>query len=169
VRGDVIRGINGKKIDSPDELQTIISATEPKKVITLQIIRDKEEMNISLITGETPPEEKLAELGRAAAPAEETAAQWMGTKVTGLNSALAQRFNFSENEKGCVIVDVSQGSTAESVGIIQGDLIRSVNQTPISGVREFEAVTSRPKLSQEVVLDVDRQGTLLYLSFSERQ
>ncbi len=169
IRGDVIRAINGKTINTPDELQNIVTHIEPKTIIKLLIIRNKKEMTVSLTAGETPFEEKLAEMGRGAEPSERSSTQWAGMKVMTVNSELAQRYNITENEKGCVVIDVAPGSTAESIGIMQGDLIRSINQSLTPTVKEFTAATSKVKLSEGVVIDVDRQGTLLYLSFSEKQ
>jgi Do/DeqQ family serine protease len=168
-RGDVIRAVDGKKIDSADELQSIVSHMEPKKVMNIMIIRNKKEMNITLTTGEAPSEEKMEALGQAAAPEESSSSKWQGMKVVTVNSDLARRFNLPQDEKGCVVIDVSQGSMAESMGVMPGDLIKAVNQVPTPAVKEFEAATAKVKLSDGVVLDINRQGASIYLSYSQNE
>ncbi|MGA2090191.1 MAG: Do family serine endopeptidase [Endomicrobiales bacterium] len=169
LRGDIIRSVNGKKIQSPDDLQTMISNTPPKTMVTLEVMRNKKILTLNLITAETPSEEKLEELGSPSPSGEASTAQWEGMKVTEINAELAQKFNLDENEKGCLVIDVSQGSAADQLGIEQGDLVRSINQVPTPTVKAFEAATAKIKMSEGVVFDVDRQGTLLYLSLSENQ
>ncbi|MHB9154735.1 MAG: Do family serine endopeptidase [Endomicrobiales bacterium] len=174
-RGDVIRAVDGKTINSPQELQNVISQTPPKKTVTLQVIRDRKQMNVRLTTGEMPSEEELSKQEQKGAPEEEQApeevesAQWQGLQVVTVTPAIAQKFNYPSGEKGCLVVDVTQGSPADEMGARPGDLVRTVNRVPTPDVKAFQAAVKKANLAQGVVMDVDRQGQELYLSYSEKE
>jgi Do/DeqQ family serine protease len=167
-RGDIIREVNGKKVNDVRELQTVITHTEPNKKVTLRILRDRKEMNVQLTTGEMPNEEDIAvmkEQDQESSPEQIQTAEWQGMQVTTATDFLAQRFGFTSGEKGCVVLDVGQGTPAEEMGLMPGDVIRSVNRTPVPGINEFQTVIKKIKPQDGIVLDVNRQGQLLYLSY----
>jgi serine protease Do len=115
-----------------------------------------------------PNEEDIAvmkEQDQESSPEQIQTAEWQGMQVTTATDFLAQRFGFTSGEKGCVVLDVAQGTPAEEMGLMPGDVIRSVNRTPVPGINEFQAVIKKIKPQDGIVLDVNRQGQLLYLSY----
>ena len=168
-RGDVITAVNGKKVNTPDDLQATVGNILPGKQMVLQISRGGSDLEIRVTAAETPTEEKMAEL-QSAPPAGKPGpgVEWEGMKVTTLTPELAQRFDIAPEEKGCVVTNINDGSVAEDIGMMEGDLIRAVNKTPTPTVKEFSAAVNNVNLKEGVVFDIDRQGLLLYLSFTQR-
>ncbi|WHT48495.1 PDZ domain-containing protein [Sporosarcina thermotolerans] len=48
--GDIITNVNGIQTDSYDELEIIVSETEPDKPITLTVMRDGQQLEVELMT-----------------------------------------------------------------------------------------------------------------------
>src|SRR5271157_3809819 len=51
---DVIVGFNGSKIQSPDQLQDVIHATQAGKTVSLTVVRDGQKKDISVTLGAWP-------------------------------------------------------------------------------------------------------------------
>ena len=165
-RGDIIIEFDGKKVSSVTELQEIVAKTSPKKKVNIKIIRDGKQEIIELITGEMP-EQILSEKMEKPETAEQETAEWLGMKVSALNDKLAQRYGIDESESGVVVVDVDPASKASEIGIIPGDLIKSINRTQTPDLESFKKVSKKVKLSEGVVFDIIRQGRPVYISYYE--
>lgn len=172
-RGDVIREFDGKSIADMRGLQDLIRQAGPRKHINIGIVRDGGTMMVALRTGEMPPEEGEDEA--AAEPEQEAAepvkdpssVQWGGMSVTTCSDTLARRFGVPDREKGCLVLSVDPGSIASDMGILPGDLVRSVNMTATADIAVFEAVTKKLQAAQGIVFDVSRQGRPMYLSYED--
>ncbi len=53
-RGDVIRSIDGKNVESSDQLQALVAQMSPKKKIKLEVFRDRKTIKLPLVLGERP-------------------------------------------------------------------------------------------------------------------
>ncbi|MHB9154452.1 MAG: Do family serine endopeptidase [Endomicrobiales bacterium] len=171
-RGDIIREFEGRAVGDVRSLQATIAQIGPRRKVSIKLIRDGRELVIQMLTGEMPPDEELVEPreepekgSTRQAPHEIVTAEWQGMSVVPLNDKIARKFGFPPREKGCIVVNVEQGSAAEEMGLAPGDLIRSINRSEIPTLEKFQSVTGRVKTAQGIVLDVNRQGKLFYLSY----
>lgn len=162
MRGDVIIKFDEKKVSNPYELQKIVGQTQPNKKVKIEIIRDKNHKMVELVTEEMPT--KIEEEAKTVTPSEETG-EWLGMEVSNLTSELAEKYELPKEEKGIVVVAIEPGSKAEEIGLEEGDLIKSVNRKPITGIKDFNEISKKVKLSEGVVFDLNRRGRLLYLSY----
>ena len=180
-RGDILIAYNGTPIDDVRTLQTMVSQTQPKSRIPVKVIREGKTISKEITTGEMPQEEasgeqKMEQRGQGRsdqgrsdgqqAPAKKDFAEWQGAQVVTLDPSLARRLEVSSGEKGCIVADVQEGSVMVEVGLIPGDVIRYVNKVPTPTTKEFRAVTKNIDVAHGFVLDVNRQGRLLYLSYT---
>jgi serine protease Do len=62
----------------------------------------------------------------------------LGMTLQDLNPSLAERLELPRGTKGVVVRDVEAGEAAEQAGLKRGDVIVSVNGSPVTGVDEFE-------------------------------
>ncbi|HVO32298.1 MAG TPA: Do family serine endopeptidase, partial [Elusimicrobiota bacterium] len=169
-RGDVIRSFEGRAVESSDKLQNMVAQTPPKKPIRLEIIRQRKKMNLTLVLGERPESADTGERETAepANPGQKGGEkQWQGARVVNLTAELADNYHQPADAQGVIVTDVASGSQGEEIGLMPGDIIRGVNQTPTPDVSAFASVTGRVKLSEGVVLDILRQGQPLYLSYTK--
>jgi serine protease Do len=65
---------------------------------------------------------------------------------------------------GVVVTQVVPGSPAVEAGIRLGDVIVEVDKTPIGNVEEFEAVTTKFKPGDTMLLLIKRRGATLFVT-----
>jgi len=167
-RGDIIVEFDGKEVVTVNDLQEIVAKTAPKKKVKIKIIRNGKEEVVELITGEMPEQigSGKTEESKEKSEKEETA-EWLGMKVAMLDETLAQRYKIDKSESGIVVVDVDPTSKASEIGIIPGDLIKSINRVDTPDLESFKKITKKVKLSEGVVFDIIRQGRPVYISYYE--
>jgi serine protease Do len=172
-RGDVVRMFNGKPVDSSDDLQAQVAQSTPNKSVPVELIRNKEKTFINLKLGERPESADTGEGGQeprnAPGKKEQKAAEqeWLGARVTNITSEIMETYQIPKEAVGVVATEIKPGSDADEIGLVPGDVIRGINQTPTPDVATFRKVSGSVKLSQGVVLDVLRQGHPIYLSYTK--
>jgi serine protease Do len=63
-----------------------------------------------------------------------------------------------------VVVGVKAGSTAEEIGVREGDIILEVNRKTVSSLRSYEQAASGLAKDQAVLLLIKRKGQTIYLT-----
>jgi serine protease Do len=63
-----------------------------------------------------------------------------------------------------VIVRVRPGSTAEELGVREGDIVLEVNRQAVTSVKVFEKIAGKLPKDQAVLLLLKRQGRTIYLT-----
>ncbi len=169
-RGDVIIKIGDRKVEDVRDLQEVVAKTKPGKKVKVVVIREKKEVPLTIKLGEMPEpteearvrEEEKEKIG------EGEVEQWLGMKVEALTPALAKKYGI-EDGKGVVILEIEIGSKAEEMGLVEGDLIRSINRQSTGNCKEFKKVVKKVNLSQGVIFDIVRRGRPIYITYMERK
>jgi len=169
-RGDVIIKIGDHKVEDVRDLQKVVTKTKPGKKVKVVVIREKKEVSLTIKLGEMPEmteearvrEEEKEEIG------EGEVEQWLGMKVEALTTALARKYRIEDGE-GVVIVEIEIGSKAEEMGLVEGDLIRSINRQSTKNCKEFKKVIKKVDLSEGVIFDIVRRGRPVYITYMERK
>lgn len=81
-----------------------------------------------------------------------------------LNEELASRYGLKSSERGVVIVRIKPGSTAEELGVREGDIVLEVNRQTVTSVKVFERIANKLPKDQAVLLLLKRQGRTIYLT-----
>jgi serine protease Do len=156
--GDAITSINGKPINTGDELVNEISETAPGTKVKLGVVRDKKPMDITATIGDR---NKLwgSRLGLEEEQPDEEAPKEsrFGASVKNIPASKAQAMNLPKGE-GVLVTDVKPGSFADSVGLSRGDIILQVNRQPVGDDASFTKLQSALKSGQDVVFLVRPQG-----------
>jgi serine protease Do len=85
---------------------------------------------------------------------------FLGVRLQGVDKEMAEAFNL-EKAEGVLVVDVEKGSPADKAGLKQGDLIVSMNGTPIKSMGSFRNEISMKDPGSELKLKVLRKGETL--------
>jgi serine protease Do len=168
-RGDVIVKIEDHKVESVRDLQEVVARTKPGKKVKVMVIREKKEIALTIKLEEMPEaieEAKVKEEKKETGEGE--VEQWLGMKVETLTPALAKNYGI-EDGKGVVIVEIEIGSKAEEMGLVEGDLIRSINRQSTGDLKEFKKVVKQVDLSQGVIFDIVRRGRPAYITYMEQK
>jgi serine protease Do len=162
-RADVIIEYDGKPMDSPTHLRNAVAQTPIGRKVPIKIIRDKKSRTIDVTIVEQPKSLGQAgsdENGESTAPT----GVLSDLDVRELNEELAARYGIKTSERGVVIVRVRPGSTAEEVGVREGDIVLEVNRKPVNSIKSYERAVSGLAKDQSVLLLLKRKGQTIYLT-----
>ena len=158
-RGDTIIGYQDQPIAGPRELQRAVTTTPVGTEVTITVMRDGAEQVLRTTIVEHPTGQRTA-----ASRQPDAESHLAGLTVEDLTPRTAKRLGIDGHVAGVVVTDVRAGSQAEQAGLVQGDVIREINHTPVESSEDFrQAVNALPK-EQRVLLFINRQGTPLFLT-----
>jgi serine protease Do len=158
VAGDIILEFDGKKVDTPQDLQKVVSVTPPGKGVPIKVWRDKGHKTFEIKIGETPDENvalKSTNKGRTL----------LGLDVRPITPDIARQLNL-RGVDGVVVAGVEEESPAAEAGLQRGDVIREVNRQRVRGLQDFERATKDLKEGDRITLLLQRGQQSLYVAFS---
>ena len=162
-RADVIVEYDGKPMDSPTHLRNAVAQTPIGKKVSVKLIRDKKPKTLEVSIAEQPKS-----LGQPSAEESRESAVPTGVlsdlDVRELNEELTARYGLKATERGVVVVRVKSGSTAEEMGVREGDIILEVNRKAVSSLKSYERAASGLAKDQAVLLLIKRKGQTIYLT-----
>jgi len=160
-RGDVIVKVDGAPVDSPGHLRNRVAETAVGQKITLSIIREGKEKEVTVAIGEQP--KNLSNRGGAEEEEGKPSAALDGIEVKNLTSQIRQELNLPEEVAGVVVDRVESGSDAEAAGLQRGDVIMEIDRKPVRNIRDYERALSQHKGKEGLLLLVNRQGGTLFI------
>jgi serine protease Do len=163
--GDIITAINGKPVDSVQQLRNAIAAMPPKADIKVTFFRDQKSEETTITLGEQPDNLLAARPGREAPPAADPATtDALGLQLQTLTEELATRHGVPDVKGGVVITKVDRNSPAAREGLRVGDVVTEVGNTAVGNVEEFNAALKKQDLKKGVRLYVtSREGARFVL------
>lgn len=147
--GDILVEFDGKQISEMNELPRLAATTPVGKKARVKLLRKGK------VIEKTVTMEKMPESAPAGPAKQSGASEKLGIVVTDLTRELAARIGAKETT-GVVVTGVKRGSEAEDKGIMQGDIIKEVNYTPVAGTADYEKAISAVKKGSYVRLLVRR-------------
>jgi serine protease Do len=157
--GDVLREIDGKKIDNGSTLQVAVSEMTPGTAIELGILRDGKPQTLHLNVGEF--HNTTEEAGNSEQGSEQKGR--LGLAVANLTPDVRQQFNVPDSVKGAVIESVRPGSPAEDAGLTPGDVILGVDRHQVEDADSFANQLHSEPAGKDVLLLVWANGGESYL------
>jgi serine protease Do len=159
--GDIILQVDGKEVNTPNQLQTIIASHYPGETVTLKVWRKKRtiEKKITLKPRDEDEEEVLPARERRQKepePKEKISSKkidvaQLGIVVRALDGTLKKKY---EVDNGVLVEDVDLMSAAQERGLIKGDVIVAVGDKSVSSPDEFESEIKKLKPGDAVMLRV---------------
>jgi len=156
---DLITHIDGKKIQSLNDLKTRIANLNPGDVIELRVKRSDKVLDVSVKVTEAPESERFRPGGEGSSSMD------LGMTLEKNSPALAREWRL-RTSRGIVVVRVERGGIAGQNRIREGDVILAVNRTEIDSVREFRDILSEKRPGSSVFLYINRFGDEFFIRFS---
>ena len=156
--GDTIVSVNGKQVNSGDELVAEISALRPGSTAKLGYVRNGKQ-NTSDVTIADRQKLFATRLGDEEEGGEEAKPQEnkLGVNVRDITPEMAERMKLP-NSKGVMVQDVKPGGFADNVGVSRGDFILEINKQPVNSEADFNKLQAQLKPGQDVVFLVRPRG-----------
>jgi serine protease Do len=152
--GDIIIGVNGRKIDRDIEVPAIISSMKPGEKATLEVWRDRKSRNITVTVAELKEEGSAPAQGPGTGPVEPAS---LGLSLR----PLAPEERSQLGTEGYLVVENATGP-ALNAGIQRGDVILGVAGTRVKTVEELQAAVSRS--GRTVALQIQRGDRQTFLA-----
>lgn len=145
--GDIITRFDGKQIDKVADLPRLVGNTKPGSKSTVTVFRRGASRDLTVTIAEIEPDSKpVAKASeREEKPKASAAAQQIGLSVTDLTEAQKKELKL----KGGVLVAAAAEAAARA-GLREGDIILSVANTQVSGVKEFEAALGKADKNKSI-------------------
>ena len=130
-RGDVIVEFNGQSIKDVRDLQKTVARTPVGKKVKIKVLRDEEIRSVSVVLGEFTQEV----VARQVEPRESPPKEVLGLTLDELTPEIVKKYKLSV-ERGVVVTEVAEGSSAARAGVRPGDLVAEVDQKPVATLQE---------------------------------
>jgi serine protease Do len=161
---DIIIAMNGKSVKNGDDLVARVSETPVNSTIAVTVDRDSKHMDFNITVLDRAEVFKdrpeFAELHQPAAEAEpvkpEEARQYkFGMKLHSLTDS--ERSSMELNAKGGLLVQsVDDSSFAEDIGLMDKDVILSINRQPVTSVEDFKKIQGTLKPGDAIAFHIMR-------------
>jgi len=140
---DVISQVNGEPVKNGDDLRFRIADILPGGKVSLTVVRDGKETNVTAVVDELEP---VSEKGQVASLDRD-----IGVSVVALSPNSARRYGLRTTE-GLLITEVRNGSEAARQNLAAGMIILEVNRRKVTTVGEFEDILKKTESGDEVIL-----------------
>jgi len=146
-QGDVIVKVNGQDVNPDQTVSYLIANTQVGARVPIEIIRDGRRQSLTVMVGQRPTEEQLAqqaggglvEPNGPAGSAPAGSAQTLGMTLQSLTPELAARANLPPTARGVIITAVDPASAAAEEQLRAGYLIISVNRQAVTSPAQVAA------------------------------
>ncbi len=155
--GDIITKVDGRSVEKSADLPRIVSGVKPGSKATLQVFRRGANRDLSVTVVEFEAERSARTTERE--PTKPT------PSVGSLGLAVADLTDAQKRElkvKGGVRVESAEGAAARA-GVREGDVVLSLDNTEITGAKQFEALVAKLDRSRTVTLLVRRGDVVNFL------
>jgi len=163
---DVVTAIDGKKVDSYDELTTDVISRAPGSTVTLDVVRNGKPMSVKITLGQRPtgtdfdnPTRRGDNDGSNDDNNDSSGgASARGISVQTLTPEIAQQAGITGNVRGVVVSDVDQSSPAADAGLGRGIVITAVNRHPVTNAQDFKREMAQAG-DKPVLLTINQGGS----------
>jgi Do/DeqQ family serine protease len=143
--GDLIVAVDGQTVDDHNAFDYRFATKPLGGSAQLGVVRAGRETKLAIAL-ETAPE----------TPREEVVIQarspFMGLKIANISPALADELRLEASAEGVVVLDVAQGSLAQSLGFQRGDVIAQVNDEKIARTRDLDRVSKERQRAWRITI-----------------
>jgi serine protease Do len=147
--GDVILKFNNEPIKRWSDLPRIVGETKPGTRADMQVWRKGKSLTLAVKVGEIPAE-KAAAADKKAAPVPEVT-NALGLGVVDVPADVQKKLRI----KGGVQVKVAEGAAGKA-GLQEGDIVLALNDTDVTGAKQFGELVAKLDKSRTVGLLVRR-------------
>lgn len=163
---DIIVTMNGKSVRDGDDLVARVADTPVGTAVNLTVDRDGKKIDFQVtIEDRAQVFKDDPRVNGGVTPAEEpgkvegaTQAKF-GMKIKALSDAERQAMDL-QDKHGVEVVSVDQGSFAEDIGIVEKDVIVSINRQPVLSVDDIRRIQASLKPGDPVAFRVMRSNRM---------
>ncbi len=160
--GDIVLALDGKPLENARQLEINIHRAGVGNKVTLKVLRGQAELDIPVpVVDRDDDPERFADL----VDPEKNLIRRLGILGIEIDKQVAELLPEIRNKFGVVVAARAGGDTAAQIGLQAGDVIYYFNNNAIASIETLRKLLNSLKPGDPVVLQVERNGVLHYLSF----
>jgi serine protease Do len=160
--GDIVLRADGHPIGTLPAFTSVLYLHPVDEVLQLQVLRGTEAKTFFIPVVEMKdPADALLDLANS----RKNLVSRLGVLAVDLNDDLRSILGTLRNPSGVVVVARVADVMSSATGLEPGDIIHSVNRTPIDSLSSLRAALGQIKPQNPVVLQVERGGGYQWLAF----
>ncbi|MGA7321102.1 MAG: trypsin-like peptidase domain-containing protein [Candidatus Sulfotelmatobacter sp.] len=159
---DIVLTADDRRIETLPALSSALYLHRLDQVLKLEILRGDQRKILYVPAIEQ--RDTMDQLFDAADP-EKSLISRLGILVTDISDELRNQIGTLRIASGVIVLGRAADLTTPETGLQTGDVIHSLNITPITSMDELRAAVQHLKVGDPVVLQVERSDGLTYLSF----
>ena len=163
--GDVIVGLDDKKIADRRELMLLVAAKAPGEEVNVKLVRDGKEQSVKVKLGERPAGNVVAK----AEPASTDPDVLDGVTVGDLDADARKKYDVPESAKGVVVTQVDPDSACYAAGLREGDVIHEIARKPVATSKEAVDLSETVKKEKKVLLRVSTKGASRFVVVTPKE
>lgn len=170
MQGDVITGVDGKRVTISAELQREILRKAIGQTVELEVWRRGRTLTVPVITGEWPDKFLRASFQGTQEPPALGPEGSIGTGlgVETVDDELLKKFGITDGTGGGVIVtSVEPLSPASGAGLQPGDIITEAGGRPVVNASVFRSIMDEVDLDRGILLLLERDGQKTFAILKE--
>jgi len=156
--GDIIIGFDGVAVTDVRDLQRKVGRTSIGKMSLVKVIRKGKEEVLPI---------RVGEFADNAGPAPALPNKNLGLTVETLDQGKAKEFKLKE-ERGLVVTEVAKDGPAARAGLRPGDLIKELNQQPVSTMQGYHRVLGESVKRGIDLFLIKRGDAVLYIAIRSK-
>jgi len=158
---DIITSIDGRPVDNLPSLGTRLFMRRGGERIKLGVLRGSEKLSFDVLVVELPHEfDRLADLVNP----DKSLVSKLGIVGLEINPKIAAMFPTLRLTGGVVVVARAADPNVDT-SLTAGDVIHAINGAPVETMETLRAVLDQLKQNSPVVLQIEREGKLMFVSF----
>lgn len=162
-RRDIILALDGQRIVSAGQLENHIYRRPAGDKLELRVLRGQDELK-EIVPVVRERHDKSNLLGHLVHPEKNLIAR-LGILCIEIDKDLAALIPDLRREYGLIVAGKTAGGQSQFIDLQAGDIIDSVNNSPVALLDSFRSTLSQMQPGDPVVLQIERDGRFQYLAF----
>jgi serine protease Do len=159
--GDIVLTLNGKIMRTAPQLEMEIFRAQTGQKATMAVLRGSDHLTIEVPVEQSDDDpQRFADMVNP----EDNLVPRLGILGIGIDKKLSALLPDLRNAYGVVVAAGSATDPASGTGLKPGDVIYSVNGSPVSTVVALKNKINEFKPGQEVIMQIERSGRLMYVT-----
>ncbi|MFQ5960684.1 MAG: trypsin-like peptidase domain-containing protein, partial [Candidatus Methylomirabilales bacterium] len=163
-RGDVILEFDGTAITDVRSLQQGVARAPVGTKVTIKVLRRGEVQSVSAVVGKFNQDFEV--VARREKSPEPVPKEVLGLTLAEVTPEKAKKFKLGV-EKGVVVTDVTQGSSAARAGVRPGDMLTEVDHAPVKTIKEVRQALKGWTRATHLLL-IQRGDNFFYVAIRKR-
>jgi serine protease Do len=163
--GDIVYSLNGRQLDSAREFETALYRIPLNETVAVEALRGTQKISARVKVAERDDDPfRFVDLVKP----EQNRVSKLGIIGVAITQEIAKLLPDTRKSYGVIVAArTSEAEYSGQGGLKLGDVIYSVNATPVSTLDSLRQAVDGLKTADPLVLQIERDGKLMYLTLSE--